>query len=104
MAILEPDQMTKVLQSVLDDAGVAHAVDFSMTAHVKYQLLRINSGLSEEQVWKQGAGFGSTTKIENIHFWHLLYKLLVSETCLHISSVILSQRNILTPEKDALGV
>ncbi len=50
MAIFEPDQMRKVLQSVLDDAGVAHAVDFSVTAHVKYQLLRIISGLSEEQV------------------------------------------------------
>ncbi len=38
MAILKPDWMRKVLQSALDDAGVAHAADFSMTAHVKYQL------------------------------------------------------------------
>ncbi len=38
MAILEPDWMRKVLQSALDDTGVAHTVDFSATAHVKDQL------------------------------------------------------------------
>ncbi len=38
MAILEPDRMRKVLQSALNDTGVAHAADFSATAHVKYQL------------------------------------------------------------------
>ncbi len=48
MAILEPDQMRKVLQSALDNAGVACTADFSVTAHVKYQLLKIHSGLSEQ--------------------------------------------------------
>ncbi len=38
MAILEPDQMRKVLQSVLNDTGVAHAADFSVIASIKYQL------------------------------------------------------------------
>ncbi len=38
MAILKPDLMRKVLQSALDDAGVAHTVDFSMIAHVKWTL------------------------------------------------------------------
>ncbi len=38
MAILELDRMRKVLQSALNDAGVAHAADFSATTRVKYQL------------------------------------------------------------------
>ncbi len=36
MAILKPDQMRKVLQSALDDAGVARTADFGKKAHVKY--------------------------------------------------------------------
>ncbi len=57
MAILEPDRMRKVLQSALNNTGVAHKVDFSATACVKYQLLRVHSGLSEQAGAEAGSWF-----------------------------------------------
>ncbi len=71
MAILELNQMRKVLQSALDDARVAHAVDFSVTVCVKYQLLRIQSGLSERE-------------LVQIHYYicmHNVLKISVNLTC-----------------------
>ncbi len=48
--------------------------------------------------------FVTIIKIEDIRFRHLLCKLLVSETCLHISPVTSSRWSILTAEMDSLGV
>ncbi len=70
--------MRKVLQSALDDAGVAHTADFSVMAHVKYQLLRINSGLSE---WA-GAEAGSWIWIRYYISMHNVLRKLVNLTCL----------------------
>ncbi len=77
MAILEPDQMRKVLQSALDDTGEAHAADFSATARVKYQLLKIHSGLSE---WA-GAEVGSWTQIRYYISMHNVLRKSVNLTC-----------------------